>query len=94
MTIGAAKRRLQQGTPRCAEVVRILESLGFTVKDRKKAGHKVFNHDGLENFFGSNFDCGHGRNPEVKKAYLKKILKVIDEYEDDLKVLLGEGDNV
>ncbi len=26
--------------------------------------------------------------------YLKKILKVIDEYEDDLEVLLGEGDNV
>lgn len=93
MNIGAAKTRLQQGTPRCEEVVKILESLGFTVRDTKK-GHKVFKHDGLENFFGSNFNCGHGKNPEVKKAYLRNILRVIEEYEDDLEVLLGEGDNV
>lgn len=70
---------------RCDELRRILESLGFEVRDGKKAGHKVVTHAGLPDFFSAAYTCGHGKNPEIKPAYIHKIRKLIEEREADLR---------
>jgi len=78
---------------RCADLQKALESIGFEVKDRKKPGHKVVYHSRLSEmseFTTTSYTCGHGKNPEVKPAYVKKMLGVIRRYESELKVLNGE----
>lgn len=52
MTVTEAVRALQQAgaSMRCSELQRILESLGFEVRDGKKQGHKVVTHPELEEF--------------------------------------------
>ncbi|MGI0153613.1 MULTISPECIES: type II toxin-antitoxin system HicA family toxin [Pseudidiomarina] len=75
---------------RCKEVIAALETLGFEVRDGKRGGHKVYVHDGLNDFHSSAFNCDHGKNPQIKPAYIKKIVKVLKQYEQELLELLGE----
>jgi hypothetical protein len=69
---------------RCADLSRQLEKLGFEVRDGKKGGHKLYFHDGLPSFHSASFNCGHGKNPEIKPVYIGKVLKVLDQYEQEL----------
>ncbi|MEN8218999.1 MAG: hypothetical protein ABFS56_22040 [Pseudomonadota bacterium] len=32
-----------------------------------------------------SFACGHGKNAEVKRPYIRNILRVLRDYEDELK---------
>jgi hypothetical protein len=73
---------------RCAEVTKLLTGLFFAVRDGKKGGHKLYSHPGLSGFPGSSFNCGHGKNPEIKRSYIRNILSIITEYEDQLKEYL------
>lgn len=75
---------------RCKDVIVALEGLGFEVRDGKRGGHKVYVHDGLVDFHSSAFNCDHGKNPQIKSAYIKKIAKVLRQYEQELVELLGE----
>lgn len=78
---------------RCDELKGWLEATGFTVRDGKKGNHKIFIHNGLRDagFFSSSYDCGHGKNPSVKKPYITKILnQVVLKYETELRRFLGE----
>ena len=75
---------------RCQELADILTSLGFEVRDGKKAGHKVFVHHGVAAFTSAGFTCGHGKNPEIKSVYVKKIARLIKQYEAELRAYLGE----
>lgn len=61
----------------CAKVTRILKSFGFTVIDKKKSGHKVYMHDGIDTFYSSSYSCGHGKNPTVKPVYINQIIRVL-----------------
>jgi hypothetical protein len=85
------KRDLQNAgaSMRCSDVIRILESLGFVVRECGKGKHRVFKHPSIPSFLGGSFDCGHGRNPEVKKVYVKKILRVLDEFEAEIRDIAG-----
>lgn len=74
---------------RCSELTDLLTSLGFEVRDGKRGGHKVFVHDGLPAFHSSSYDCNHGRNPQIKRPYILKILRILREHETDLKSFLG-----
>jgi predicted RNA binding protein YcfA (HicA-like mRNA interferase family) len=69
----------------CEDVKRLLVGLGFEVRDGKKGGHKIFVHDGLPSFQSGSFNCGHGKNPEIKPAYIKNIIKALNECKDELK---------
>jgi len=91
MSYDDAKRELENAgaSMRCSDVTSRLESLGFKVRDCKNGGHKVFNHPSMPSFHGGNFDCGHKRNSEVKKVYLRNILRVLDDFEADIKSYLG-----
>jgi len=76
--------RLANSSIRCQELTRILESLGFDVRNGKKQGHKVFVHHGLDSFTSGGYSCGHGKNPEVKPVYIKKIARLLKQYENEL----------
>ncbi len=74
----------------CDDVKRILEGLGFEVRDGSKGGHKIFVHAGLPSFYSSSFNCGHGKNPEIKPSYISKIVNILKQYNDELEEFLGE----
>lgn len=77
-------------------LIKTLEGLGFVVKDNKKAGHKSYVHPAIDDFMGSNFDCGHGKTDkgggqQIKPAYVSNVIKVIEKYEDELKEYNAEN---
>lgn len=69
---------------RCSQVTKSLTKLGFDVRDGKRGGHKVYVHDGLVSFTSASYNCGHGKNPEIKPAYIAKILKILEENKVEL----------
>lgn len=69
---------------RCAEVGKLLKSLGFDVRDGSRGGHKLFFHDHIEGFVSGAYNCDHGRNPEIKRPYIKKVLAILRQYEAEL----------
>jgi hypothetical protein len=69
---------------RCDEVKKHLTSLGFEVRDGKRGGHKVYTHLHLSAFTSGAFNCDHGKNPEIKKAYITKVIKVLKQHEGEL----------
>ena len=71
-------------TLRCKDVVQALESLGFEVRDGNRGGHKIFVHDRLKEFRSGAFNCDHGKNPQIKSAYIKKIRNILEQYADEL----------
>lgn len=79
----------RQTNLKCREVLKVLADLGFRVKSGR-AGHKMFRHPEIPSFHGSNFNCGHSAGYEIKPIYIRSILRVIDEYESELKEILGE----
>lgn len=72
---------------RCLELCNGLEHLGFTVRKAGSSGHKVISHADLPEFWGANFNCGHGTNDYVKPVYVRKILRVLSENSDELEQL-------
>lgn len=79
----------------CKEVTSQLVNLGFEVKDGNKGGHKVFVHPGLSpSFHSSSFNCGHGKNPEIKPPYINKIIKILEQHYEELEEFLeGAADD-
>jgi hypothetical protein len=75
---------------RCNDLIGKLRLLGFEVRDGKKQGHKVFTHPGMPTFTSRPFTCGHGRNPEIRPVYVRKVLKVLRDYETELTHYLRE----
>ena len=78
-------------TVRCEELAKLLESLGFDVRDGKKQGHKVFVHHGIASFTSGAYTCGHGRNPEIKPVYIKNVITLLRQYELELNHYIGEN---
>lgn len=72
---------------RCDEVVKLLKDLGFNVRDGKCPGHKIFTHPELQDFHSGSFNCDHGKNPQIKSAYISKILRVLSDNETALNAI-------
>jgi|SRR5699024_6893953 len=89
-----AQRQLSEAgaSMRCSEMGKLLEGLGFEVRDGRRGGHKLFFHDGTPGFMSGAYNCDHGRNPEIKRPYIKKTLKILQQYEAELTRYL-EQDN-
>lgn len=77
---------------RCQDLIRQLEALGFEVRDGRKQGHRVVTHPRLDGFTSAGFTCGHGRNPEVKPAYVGQMVRLLRRYEMELRELLENPD--
>ena len=73
---------------RCDDLTRLLEKLGFSVRKGNKGGHRPFAHPKLPGFHGASFNCGHGKNPEIKRSYIKDASGILREYEDQIKEYL------
>lgn len=70
---------------RCKEVLQMLDLLGFKIRDGRRGGHKIVSHPRLEGFIGTNFDCGHGANSQIKPVYIRKLIKIIDDWQVELE---------
>jgi len=81
-----------KATMRCHDMVGILDGLGFEVRDGRKQGHKIVFHEGIPGFFSAGFTCGHGRNPEIKPAYVRQIRKLLLRYQSEILSFLEERD--
>lgn len=86
--IAASKRSL-----RCLELASHLRELGFEVRDGKRGGHKLLFHDGIRDFTSTSYNCGHGRNPEIKTPYIDNILKLIEKYQKEIIEYLESEDH-
>lgn len=75
---------LRKANISCKEVIETLIALGFEVRNGSRGGHKIFTHDQLPNFYSSSFDCGHGKNPVLKKAYISALIRTLRKYESEL----------
>ena len=82
---GAIDRLATRGTIRCKDMIRLLEGLGFAVRDGTKTGHKVITHPELVNFTSASITCGHGRNPQVKPPYVAHIKRLLVTHANDLE---------
>ena len=81
-----------KGSLRCREVVSILEDLGFEVR-RTKKGHYVYNHPGLDGFWGGSFACPHRSGDPVLRSYITTIIRSLRQNEVELQDLLGVDDD-
>lgn len=77
--LSAARRSI-----RCEELASHLRRLGFDVRDGKRGGHKLIFHDGIPDFTSASYNCGHGRNPEIKPAYVSNLLKLLEQYKKEI----------
>lgn len=73
---------------KCRELLKIMKELGFEVRDARSGGHKVYDHPHIADFHGGDFNCGHGQGVDVGPRYIGNILKVIDEFEEELRKYL------
>ena len=78
--------RQQQASIRCSDLVQILTGLGFEVRSGRAPGHKVVTHPKIKGLY-SNFDCGHGRSPEVRVPYVLNMRRVLRQYHSELTEL-------
>ena len=81
--------RAREASLRCHELKAFLEKLGYEIRDGKKGNHKTVTHPHIPAFFGSSFDCGHGKNPEINKRYVSNMRKLISQHKEELQVILG-----
>jgi len=90
MPVSDAIRALENAgaSMRCRELGRLLTTLGFDVRDGKKQGHKIVTHAGLEDFYSFSYTCGHGRDAEVKRNYVRTALNAVKAHRDGLKKYL------
>jgi len=90
--LGLAVQKLSSAgaSMRCSEMAKLLQSLGFEVRDGSRGGHKIFVHDHIQGFTTGAYNCDHGRNPEIKRPYIKKVLTILRLYEAELNRYLEE----
>lgn len=94
LSVPAAINTLKQNKSNlcCKEVKELLTKLGFDVRDGSNGGHKIFVHPNLSSFQSSSFNCGHGKNPEIKQAYINKIIKILEQHSEELEKYLKGSD--
>jgi hypothetical protein len=76
----------------CDDVIRYLTKLGYEVTKRSGGKHFTYDHPKLD-WHGSNFDCGHGRNPQVLPCYIDKIIKILEAHKDEFDEPGKESEN-
>lgn len=75
---------------RCADLKKLLESLGFNVRDGRRGGHKICTHPALSSVSPfTTFSFDGGRNP-ILSSYVREVLKTLRIYESEIRQILGE----
>ena len=86
-----AKLESAKASIRCSELTELLTSVGFEVRNGKLGSHKLFFHDGLPDFHSGSYNGGHGRDPQISRPYIVKILRILRQNESELRSFLGES---
>ncbi|MGB7815849.1 MAG: type II toxin-antitoxin system HicA family toxin [Methylotenera sp.] len=73
---------------KCRDFTKLLGEFGFDIRHGKKGGHKIVTHPHIHHWPGSDYNCGHSKGDDVKPAYIKNILKIVNQFEDELKEIL------
>lgn len=70
----------------CKDFTNLLEQFGFELFSAA-GGHKVAMHPAipLGPADAANYNCGHDLGTKVKRNYIKKFLKIVDEHEEELR---------
>lgn len=76
----------------CKELGQLLETIGCRIKECKTPGHKQVFHDEIREFHSISYNCGHGKNPEIKRPYIRKISSYLTSLKPQLLEFLGEND--
>ncbi|WP_330472093.1 hypothetical protein [Vibrio harveyi] len=71
-----------------------MEELGFSWKEGKTAGHKVFVHKALTEASSNQFtthsiDCGHAPKRPMKFSYVVQTIRMVEKYQIELSGLMG-----
>lgn len=71
----------------CKDFTAVLKELGFEIKNGRKGEHRVATHAaiGLTVEDGANYNYGHNPGMHVKRSYIKKFVRICDEYEKELR---------
>ncbi|MDF9390842.1 hypothetical protein EXZ60_19085 [Vibrio sp. 1151_11] len=72
-----------------------MEEIGFTWKEGKTEGHKVFVHEVLtkktsEAFTTHSIDCGHYPKRAMKFQYVVSTIRVLRKYNSELTEIMSE----
>ena len=81
------------GSIRCSDMKDFLTSLGYEVVRGTKANHHTYAHSGFSEFYGANFDGGHGRDPCIKRAYVYNVKRQLTLHREQLRRDLDSGGN-
>lgn len=84
VTALAADLRARKANIRCSELTATLTGLGFTITTGR-GNHKVVTHSDLEGFVSTSYDCGHGRDAQIKPPYITKVARVLSDYANELQ---------
>ena len=74
--------RSRKVTTECSVLINFLRDLGYEVDKCSNGNHYVYTKVSIE-YYGGNFDCGHGRDPKVLPIYISKIIKVLIKHRDE-----------
>lgn len=78
-----ADLRARKANVRCKELTELLKDLGFTITPGR-GNHKIVTHDGLDGFTSTSYDCGHGKDAQIKPPYITKVARVLSDYASEL----------
>lgn len=72
-----------------------MQEIGFTWKDGKTEGHKVFIHNDLTRktmgtFTTHSIDCGHQPKKAMKFQYIVSTINVLTKYNSELTEIMSE----
>lgn len=74
----------------CCDFTDLLKRLKFEIKDCGSAGHKVVSHPALALEESTNYNCGHDQGTMVKRPYIKKIFKFVQQHEEAIKEFVND----
>lgn len=69
----------------CRDFSALLIEMKFELVPCGSAGHMIAKHPAVALQHYPNFDCGHDPGTKVKRVYIKKLARFVDEYADAIK---------
>ena len=69
----------------CKDFSALLIDMKFELVPCGSAGHVIAKHPAVALQAYPDFNCGHDRGTKVKRVYIKKLSRFVDEYADAIK---------
>jgi len=69
----------------CREFSALLREMEFELVSCGSAGHMIAKHPAVALQEYPDFNCGHNLGANVKRVYVKKLSRFVDEHADTIK---------